>query len=147
MFVCCECCVLSGRGLCDKLITRPEESYRLWCVVTRDLETWRMRRPWAALGSSTTGGGKKKIVILYNTMGMSHLKVKHIPYVKDCRNVLWIHSHQTNVEYISDQFKFLHKVQKRGTANKTFTSRTQHVTTHMKYVKSCRNFHYLSQGQ
>ena len=32
-FVCCECCVLSGRGLCDELITRPEESYRLWCVV------------------------------------------------------------------------------------------------------------------
>ena len=24
MFVCCECCVLSGRGLCDELITRPE---------------------------------------------------------------------------------------------------------------------------
>jgi len=33
MFVCCVCCVLSGRGLCDKLITHPEESYRLWCVV------------------------------------------------------------------------------------------------------------------
>jgi len=33
MSVCCECCVLSGRGLCDELITRPEESYRLWCVV------------------------------------------------------------------------------------------------------------------
>ena len=32
-FVCCECCVLSGRGLCDGLITRPEESYRLWCVI------------------------------------------------------------------------------------------------------------------
>jgi hypothetical protein len=29
MFDCCECCVLSGRGLCDALITRPEESYRL----------------------------------------------------------------------------------------------------------------------
>jgi len=29
MFVCCECCVLLGRGLCDELITRPEESYRL----------------------------------------------------------------------------------------------------------------------
>ena len=27
MSVCCECCVLSGRGLCDGLITRPEESY------------------------------------------------------------------------------------------------------------------------
>ena len=28
MCVCCECCVLSGRDLCDELITRPEESYR-----------------------------------------------------------------------------------------------------------------------
>jgi hypothetical protein len=30
MFVCCEYCVLSGRGLCLEPITRPEESYRLW---------------------------------------------------------------------------------------------------------------------
>jgi len=37
--VCCECCVLSGRGLCDGLITRPEESYRLWFVVVCDHET------------------------------------------------------------------------------------------------------------
>ena len=29
MDVCCECCVLSGRGLYDEPITRPEESYRL----------------------------------------------------------------------------------------------------------------------
>ena len=28
-FVCCECCVLSGRGLCDEMITPPEESYQL----------------------------------------------------------------------------------------------------------------------
>jgi hypothetical protein len=32
MSVCCECCVLSGRGLYFGLITRPEESYRVWCV-------------------------------------------------------------------------------------------------------------------
>ena len=38
-FVCCECCVLSGRGLCDGLITRLEESYRLCRVVVCDLET------------------------------------------------------------------------------------------------------------
>ena len=30
--------MLYGRGLCDGLITRPEESYRLWCVVVCDLE-------------------------------------------------------------------------------------------------------------
>jgi hypothetical protein len=51
MDVCCF--VLSGRGLCDELITRPEESYRLWCVVC-DLETSRMRRPWP------TGGCRAK---------------------------------------------------------------------------------------
>jgi hypothetical protein len=32
MSVCCECCVLSGGGLCDGLVTRPEESYRVCCV-------------------------------------------------------------------------------------------------------------------
>jgi len=39
MDVCSECRVLSGRGLCDELITRPKQSYRLWCVVVCDLET------------------------------------------------------------------------------------------------------------
>jgi len=39
MTVCCECCVLSGRGFCDELFTRPEEPYRLWCIVVCDLKT------------------------------------------------------------------------------------------------------------
>jgi hypothetical protein len=39
------CCVLSGRGLCDELITRLEESYRLWSVVVCDQETSWTRRP------------------------------------------------------------------------------------------------------
>jgi hypothetical protein len=50
MFVCCECCVLSGRGLCDGLITRPEESYRLWRVVLCDQKTSRMSRLKPATG-------------------------------------------------------------------------------------------------
>jgi hypothetical protein len=51
MFVCCECCVLSGRGLCDGLITRQEESYRLWRVVVCDQETSNTRalKPATAL--------------------------------------------------------------------------------------------------
>jgi hypothetical protein len=36
MFLSCECCVLSGRGLCDGPIPRPEESYRVWCVFECD---------------------------------------------------------------------------------------------------------------
>ena len=31
--------MLSGRGLCDGLITLPEESYRLWRAVVCDQET------------------------------------------------------------------------------------------------------------
>jgi len=50
MFICCECCVLSGRGLSDELITRPEESYRLCSVVVCDLETSGMRRSCPTVG-------------------------------------------------------------------------------------------------
>jgi hypothetical protein len=45
MSVCCECCVLSGRGLCDGLVTRPEESYRLWCVLSVIVKPRTARRP------------------------------------------------------------------------------------------------------
>ena len=38
--------MLSGRGLCDELITRPDESYRLYCVVVCDLEKSRMGAPY-----------------------------------------------------------------------------------------------------
>jgi hypothetical protein len=47
------CC--TGRGLCVGLITRPEESYRMWCFVECDLETSRMRLGWPALGRRATG--------------------------------------------------------------------------------------------
>jgi hypothetical protein len=43
MSVSCECCVLSGRGLRDGPVTRPEESYGVWCVC--DLETSTTIRP------------------------------------------------------------------------------------------------------
>jgi hypothetical protein len=34
------CCVLSGRGLFDGLITRPEEFYRLWHAIVYGNESW-----------------------------------------------------------------------------------------------------------
>jgi len=46
-------CVLSGRDMCDELITRQEEYYRLWCVVVCDLETSWMRRIWPTGGCRT----------------------------------------------------------------------------------------------
>ena len=69
MFFCCECCVLSGRGLCDGLITRPEEFYRLCCVVVCDQETSKNEeakaRNWAVKGKTqwvvTPGKQTKKL--------------------------------------------------------------------------------------
>jgi hypothetical protein len=65
MDVCLLCCVLSGRGLCDELITRPEESYRLWCVVVWDLETSWMRRPVPNGGSRNPLPPPKKNIYIF----------------------------------------------------------------------------------
>ena len=51
MCVCYECYVLSGTGLCAGLITRPEESYRLWCDVVCDLETSWLRKTFPVGGA------------------------------------------------------------------------------------------------
>ena len=55
MSVCCECCLLSGRGLGDELITCPEESYRLWCVFVcfRNLVNEEAMAQWGAVAPKT----------------------------------------------------------------------------------------------
>jgi hypothetical protein len=77
MFFCCESCVLSGRGLCDGLITRPEESYRMWRFVVRDQETsktrrlkpvtglWKIQPQWAVTPGKQTKQTTNKIQISY----------------------------------------------------------------------------------
>ena len=62
IFVCCDCCLLSGRGLCDELITRPEQSYRLWCVVVCDLENLKKEEDMTRAGSQRH---RKKNTFLY----------------------------------------------------------------------------------
>jgi len=71
---------LSGRGLCDELITRPEESYRLWCVVVCDLETSRIGAPYiydiSNLRVNTVTGFK---VTELTTKGKKKLKAVSLP--------------------------------------------------------------------
>jgi hypothetical protein len=45
----CEVCVVWCQV---ELISRPEESYRLWCAIVCDLETTEMRKPWPTGGLS-----------------------------------------------------------------------------------------------
>jgi len=92
MSVCCECCVLSGRGLCDELITRTEESYRVWCVAVCDLETSWMRSPWPTGGCCPQYkerrwrtqrrylnlGGRVYVCIVHNSKVQQHTVSRHI---------------------------------------------------------------------
>ena len=39
-----ECCVLSGRDLCDGPIPRPEKSYRLLCALARVGLLWQKKK-------------------------------------------------------------------------------------------------------
>ena len=129
IFVCCECCVLSGKGLCDELITRPEESYQLWCVVVCDLETSRMRRPWPALGRSATAKKKKLHGLLVIAM-------------KPITNYTFRAAQLTTAKYLPSHFhKTCHHMSPhgiRGVMVFLFTKFTQllrlfHLLCHIKY--------------
>jgi hypothetical protein len=51
-----ECRVLSGRGLCVGLITRPEDSYRMWMWLILIVKPWQ----WGSLGPLGLPSPEKK---------------------------------------------------------------------------------------
>jgi len=70
-FVCicvCVCCVLSSTGACVGLITRPEDSYRVWCVWVclwsldneEALAHWGLFSPWKGGGEFCFNGKSNK---------------------------------------------------------------------------------------
>ena len=52
-------CVVSATSW----VTRPEESYRLWCVVVSDLETSWMRRTWSTEGAVAPKTNKQEMIL------------------------------------------------------------------------------------
>jgi hypothetical protein len=69
--------VLSGRGLCDELITHPEDSYRLWSVVVCDQETSWTRR----LCSPRWAAEPEKIIIIIIIIIIYYLRTGVVRYV------------------------------------------------------------------
>jgi hypothetical protein len=55
----CECCVLSGRGLCYVPNTRPEECHRVWCCSLSVIVNEEALAHWGLL---RCGGGGDDIV-------------------------------------------------------------------------------------
>ena len=108
MFVCCECCVLSGRGLCDELITRPEEYYRLWCVVVCDLESSWMRSSWPIGGLSSQRQTNKQKTVFWMSLKIQlwhqklvKLKTKFAFYsLINCQQIHTNYSNSHNTNYV-----------------------------------------------
>jgi len=73
MSVFCGCCVWSGRGLCNKLITHPEESYRVWCVW---VWSWGLNNEEALAHKGLSCHGKKTL----DTNSPSRAAVSWIPF-------------------------------------------------------------------
>ena len=79
IFVCCDCRVLSGRGLCDELITRPEEPYRLWYVVVCDLETSRLSAPYIYIYIYIYDISSLRVKVLYKITHVFTAHKKSLP--------------------------------------------------------------------
>ena len=80
----CECCVLSGRGLCVELIPRPEESYRV-CVrpsVIMDKEKYSLG--WKSGSGVLTVWNSSTLCqlqfILYPSFFLSKNRVQALPH-------------------------------------------------------------------
>ena len=79
--------MLSGRGLWDELITRPEVSYRLWCVVVCDLETSRMGAPYTYDISSLRVNNASKWQMGFNWVIKGLIRLLHFMHL-----IVYFHS-------------------------------------------------------
>jgi hypothetical protein len=101
MSLCCNCCVLSGIRSCDKLIPRPEESYRMWCVIVCELGTSIMGRSWPALGCCARGH-KLAITFLFLSTFIYNL---HLPFPHSVVN--FFHYFSFSIPFFSATISFL----------------------------------------
>jgi hypothetical protein len=90
MDVCCECFVLSGRGLCDELIIRPEESLPTVvrrCACSRNLVNEDAMAQWGLLRQKREnwrGGGS---IVQFSSYEVSREPVLHgVSRVPSCRD-------------------------------------------------------------
>jgi hypothetical protein len=89
MFVSCECCVLLGRGLCDRLIPHPGESYWVWSVWvwSRILDNEEALAHWGVLSN-----GKKYEYTLHCVTNGNYL------FAQECQK------HKEKRKKLSDNF-------------------------------------------
>jgi hypothetical protein len=81
---------LSGRGLCDELITRPEESYRLCCVVVCDLETSIIGAPYIYDISSLRVNDLTLILLMWRKWWTNNASKWQMEFNSGFKGLLWM---------------------------------------------------------
>ena len=90
MSACCVCCVFSGTLLCVELITRPEESYRVWCVWV-----WSWRLDNEDVLAQQAGVEPSKYIYIYMYTQVYYKRNRHCqhyvvsPDLNSCDFFLW----------------------------------------------------------
>jgi hypothetical protein len=68
----CKCCVLSGGGLCDGPITRPEETYRVYLYVSLSVIGCKnnpLHLQWVGRRAQTENDRKvEELILIYNAL-------------------------------------------------------------------------------
>ena len=85
MDVSCECCVLSGRGLCDGLITHSEESFRVWLLCVRKA-LYGVAMTWGRVEASQ----KRKKTISDSKLYDKQWITANVPWLRSALISSWI---------------------------------------------------------
>ena len=119
MSVCCGCCLLSGRGLCDELIISSEEYFRLRCVFVLSINSW-IRRPWPTRGSVASKTNKQTNFLCNLSQKPSYEQIRYYALCCQCSknycsHILNLGYPQSNIKIFSALFHL--KISVFGTWN------------------------------
>jgi hypothetical protein len=103
MSVCCECCMLSGIGLCDVLIPRPEEFYRVLCVWLRSwiFDNEVALSHWGLLQRGKINKKRNSIspFLVFNPLKPNDAYIRRTAPLTSKRCILYIYSTNISTEY------------------------------------------------
>jgi len=131
---------LSGRGLCDELITRREESYRLCCVVC-DLETSRMDAPYICDISSLRVNYLTLILLTWKKWWALNNASKQQMGFNSAFKGLMVGNSGSDSSYNRRQCMILHQVSRQCTNTKKMTPKYRRPRVCPKTVnRTCSTF-------
>jgi hypothetical protein len=105
MFVSCECC--------DRLVNRPEESYRVWCLKRVIVKPRKMRRPRPLRGCRAIGGGGKELSVRRHRTSIQ--KIGYISGMDNIQHTIKVRIYRIWVDFAFYNWSYCKMWSSRGT--------------------------------